>query len=339
MKARAASRGAAAQRGAAASDPHVAAAAEGALAQGNAVDAVVTGVLVAAARSPAVLLGPLQALVGGAGAGLLAVDGRVRQPGAGAPRPRGFVAPGEVPDSARAGVPGLPAAVSALMAAVGAASLQRVVGPAVEEARGKSPDRARVLQAFARRGALAFAEGFVADELTVAAGRPAQGVLTKDDLAAARPVVQRCEADTLPGGLLTAPWRTPGHVDARRCHAVMAFDGKGMAAVACYEAPDASLAVAALGLALPLAAEPVLRGKTRVRPGEPRPAAAPIGLRTVGGIVDLCVAVGQHEDAEGLLDGVLAAIVRGTPLTEALGAVRDGSPAALQRVGDFIRSI
>src|SRR5579862_1370370 len=92
--------GAAAQKAATASDPVVAEAAREALSRGNAVDAVVTGVLVAAARSASVLLGPLQALVGGAGAGLLAVDGRVRQPGTGAPRPRGFVEGTPIPDAA-----------------------------------------------------------------------------------------------------------------------------------------------------------------------------------------------------------------------------------------------
>src|SRR5579872_6420920 len=95
---------------AAASEAHVAHAAREALARGNAVDAVVTGVLVAAAHAAGVLLGPVQVLVGGAGAGLVAVDGRVRQPGLGIPRPRGVVAGADIPAAARVGVPALPAA-------------------------------------------------------------------------------------------------------------------------------------------------------------------------------------------------------------------------------------
>src|SRR5580658_713944 len=88
-----------------ASESHVLDAARAALVRGHAVDAVVAGVFAAAARSPSVLLGPVQLLVGGAGTGLHAVDGRVQQPGKGLPRPRGF-APGEdVPRAARAGVP------------------------------------------------------------------------------------------------------------------------------------------------------------------------------------------------------------------------------------------
>ena len=85
-------------RASVASAPEVEAAAEELLGKGNAVDAVVAGVFAAAAISPGVLLGPVQILVGGAGAGLLAIDGRVRQPGIGAPRPRGFTTGDDIPD-------------------------------------------------------------------------------------------------------------------------------------------------------------------------------------------------------------------------------------------------
>ena len=87
------------RRAAAGSESHVAQAARDALARGNAVDAVVAGVLMAAAESPGVLLGPVQLLAGGAGAGLIAIDGRVRQPGMGAPRPRGFLATEPIPEA------------------------------------------------------------------------------------------------------------------------------------------------------------------------------------------------------------------------------------------------
>jgi hypothetical protein len=329
--------GAVALRGVAASDPYVAQAAQEILSEGNAVDAVVAGILVAAARSPSVLLGPLQALVGGAGAGLMAVDGRVRQPGAGAPRPRGFVGAGEVPDAARAGVPGLPTAVATLVASLGASSLRRVLAPAIAEARAQSPNRARVLEAFARRGAPAFAEGDVADELTAAAGRSAQGLLTKDDLAAAMPVLARCESESLPGGILRAPWRSDAPIDGANCHVVLAIDAKGRAAVACYEAPTAGVAVPALGLLLPFAAEPVRRGQARVRPGDRRPSPAPIALRLREGIVDLCAGVGQSSGAEPSLDAFLAAVVRDAAIDEALSAASEGRVVALLRAGERVR--
>jgi hypothetical protein len=335
MKARATARETFTQRAAAATDPYVANVARDALSRGNAIDAVLTAVLVAAARSPAVFLGSLQALVGGAGAGLLAVDGRVRQPGAGVRRPRGFVGE-QVPDTAKIGVPGLPAAVATLVASVGAASLLQVAGPAVDEARAHSADRARSLQAFARRGAPAVAQGFLAEELTATAGRAAQGLLTGDDLAAAKPAVTRCDPDTLPGKVLKAPWRE--RADATSCHVVMAIDGKGMAAVACYEDPPGGLQVPNIGLALPFSAEPVLRGKPRVRPGALRPAAAPIALRLANGIADLCVGVGRTAGADGQLDAILAEIARDVAPAVALDAVTDGSPVALVRTGERVRA-
>ena len=93
------------QRAVACPSPDIDAAAEEVLRKGNAVDAAIAAVFAAAALSPGVLLGPVQLLVGGGGAGLRAFDGRVRQPGIGAPRPRGFTSDEEIPSSARIGVP------------------------------------------------------------------------------------------------------------------------------------------------------------------------------------------------------------------------------------------
>lgn len=328
--------GASVQRAAAASDSVVAEAAGQALARGNAVDAVVTGLLVAAARSPSVLLGPLQALVAGGGAGLLAVDGRVRQPGAGVPRPRGFVDGTAIPDAARVGVPGLPGALATLLASLGAGTLLRAAGPAVEAARSLSAERAMVLQSFARRGVPAVATGNVAEEIAAAAGRPAQGLLTRDDLAGMLPELVRREGGSLPGGWLTAPWRSEDPVAAAHCHVVTAIDGKGLAAVACYEAPPEGVEVPSLGLVLPFAAEPVRRGRVRIRPGGQRPAASPIALRFAAGVVDLCVGVGQSAHAEGTLDGILQALLRGDALASAVSSPV-GRVAALSRVEDRVR--
>src|SRR5690242_14844382 len=123
-------------RAAIASSADIEAAAHDVLGKGNAVDAVCAAVFAASAISPGVLLGPVQVLVGGAGAGMLAIDGRVRQPGIGAPRPRGFVDASEVPDAARVGVPWLPAALSAAIATMGTATFNQVLGPAVALAKG-----------------------------------------------------------------------------------------------------------------------------------------------------------------------------------------------------------
>ena len=111
---------------AAASEAHVALAARHVLERGgNAVDALAAGLLAAAAESPGVLLGPLQVLAAGGGAGLLAVDGRARQPGLGVPRPRGFVAGAEVPPAARVAVPGFPFALAAAHGSLGSMGMLR----------------------------------------------------------------------------------------------------------------------------------------------------------------------------------------------------------------------
>ncbi len=176
-------------RAAVGSAPEVEAAADEVLGKGNAVDAVVAGVFAACAISPGVLLGPVQILVGGAGAGLLAIDGRVRQPGLGAPRPRGFMSNEEIPDAARVGVPWLAATMSAAIATMGSATFNQVLGPAV--ALAKNTPRKDVLERIAARGPRAMEERQIAVELLAAAGRPSGGLLTTDDLASPSPEVQR----------------------------------------------------------------------------------------------------------------------------------------------------
>jgi hypothetical protein len=214
--------------------------------------------------------------------------------------------------------------------------LLRAAGPAVDAARPLSAERAKVLQSYARRGVPAVASGDLADELTAAAGRPAQGLLTRDDLAAMLPQLVRRESGSLQGGWLTPPWRSEEELAAGNCHVVAAIDGKGLAAVACYEAPAEGVDVPSLGLVLPFAAEPVRRGRTRVRPGDVRPVAAPIALRFAEGVVDLCVGVGQTVSAETALDGILQAVVRGDVHTSAVSSPT-GRVAALSRVGDRVR--
>jgi hypothetical protein len=62
-----------------------------------------------------------------------------------------------------------------------------------------------------------------------------------------------------------------------------------------------------------------------------------MALRFAAGVVDLGVAVGQHEDAEGALDAILSGIAHGMALSEAVAGVSAGRPAALLRVGDAVR--
>jgi hypothetical protein len=317
------------RRAAGASEPHVAQAARDGLLRGNAVDAVMTGVLVAAAESPSVLLGPLQVLVGGSGAGLRAVDGRVLQPGLGVPRPRGLLAGEPVPPQARVAVPVLPAAVALTLASLGSATQRRVVGAAIERARACSPERARLLEAFARRGAAAFVVDAVASELTAVAGRAVRGLLTLEDLLSARPAMVALEDPVLePVGMHRVPWRRVPH-DASSTQVVAAVDARGLVAVACYEAPVEGLPVPALGLVAPAFATPVMRGETRVRPGEPCPAAAPIALRLLRGVAHLAIGLAEARDAEASLDVVVHALATGRTMAAAVGMAPSGRPVAL----------
>lgn len=277
-------------RAAAAATADVEAAAEELLSKGNAVDAVVAGVFAACAVSPGVLLGPVQILVGGAGAGLLAIDGRVRQPGTGAPRPRGFVEGEDVPDAARVGVPWLPAALSVAIATAGTATFAQVLAPAIASAKGTP--RKDLLARIASRGPRAIEERPIGSELLAAAGRPSGGLLTPDDLSSPRPSVQKAssvafDSATRMRRVVLLPWANiegdapapPARgVDVARSRAVVAVDRNATFAIAVWDEATDGIMVEELGLRAPYYAEPVRRGQTRVKPGEARPAAAAIAL-------------------------------------------------------------
>jgi hypothetical protein len=284
-------------------------AARAALSKGHAVDAVVAGVFAAAAHSPSVLLGPVQVLVGGAGTGLHAVDGRVQQPGKGLPRPRGFLADEDIPGAARVGVPTLVAALSTALASFGSLPLARALGPAIEIARRDSKPRATLLARVAERGARAMAEARVAGELVLAAGRGQGGLLSERDLEELRPRVVRAETtEVRERRIVTVPWgsaavRDPTEpaLEGNRARVVVAADARGQFAIACYEVASEGLPIDALDLVAPLVAVPVLRGKTRVPPGMACAATAPIALGEVSGVLDLGAGVGAEDDAEKIL--------------------------------------
>ncbi|HEV3190359.1 MAG TPA: hypothetical protein VGY54_07665 [Polyangiaceae bacterium] len=315
---------------AASSEAHVADAARDALRGGNAVDAVIVGVLLAAAESPGVLLGPLQMMAGGAGSGLFAIDGRVRQPGRGVARPRGFVLDEHVPEASRIGVPCLPAALAAAAGLLGTVTLRRAARPAVAWARARHPERAPVLEAVARRGAPAMADDPLAAELTAAAGRASGGLLTRDDLESVRPVVVRCAERGLdPSGVLAAPWIGSENHDASWTHIVAASDGRGLMAIACYETKSDGLAISGLGVVAPFYAAPVMRGKTRVAPGTARPAAAPMALRLRKSHVDAALGLAAAADAEEVLRALLSSADPMSSLGEILRGASIGFPVGV----------
>lgn len=248
---------------------------------GTALDAVLAGFLAAAAERPDVLLSPLQILVAGPGVGARAFDGRVRQAGSGAPRPRGFVRGAAIPDAAYVGVPASLAAIAVAHAHDGSRSLTELCRPAIAAARrGGADARASVLSRFARLGAAALRDSVVARPLVAAAGRVAGGLLTEEDLAAVRPATE-APREILTGGarrVLVPPWQGLLGAPGRRCEIIAAGDRRKVLAILCYTPDENGVRVPELGLTLTRDAVPVLRGVPRTSPGTPCPAPKPLAI-------------------------------------------------------------
>jgi gamma-glutamyltranspeptidase/glutathione hydrolase len=243
-----------------------------ALKKGNAADAITCGLFAAAALDPSVLLGPAQILFGGTGAGMRAIDGRCRQPGAGTKRPRGYREGDRIPDAARVAVPGLPSAAMLLHATLGHAPISTLGSIIKPLARTASPVRFRVIERVLGAGAAALAK---LPEF-VAWARASEGcLLTAADLESVRPRDERCAIEQSAVVIGRAPWE---HAIDRPVELLAASDARGLVAVACYEAPERGLHIEALDLVAPLVAEPVRRGIPRVRPGEPLEAPCPLAL-------------------------------------------------------------
>jgi gamma-glutamyltranspeptidase/glutathione hydrolase len=241
-----------------------------ALRKGNPADAIATGLLLAAAYEPSVLLGPAQILIAGTGTGNRAIDGRNRQPGLGAKRPRGFLASDRIPLAARVGVPGLPAAALLLQANHGKAKIAVIVSIVKPLARSTSKVRGAVIERVLAGGAAVLGKE---KALLDAAGPVEGGVLTKTDLESVRPATMKCAVDK---DVSRAPW---DRGSGRPVQLLAACDKFGVLAVACYEIAEDGLRIDALELVAPLVAEPVRRGITRRSPGDPLPAPCPLALK------------------------------------------------------------
>lgn len=326
------------QRAVACPSPDIDAAAEEVLRKGSAVDAAIAAVFAASAISPGVLLGPVQLLLGGGGAGLRAFDGRVRQPGLGAPRPRGFQESEDIPTAARVGVPWLPATLSAALAVAGSATFAQVLAPAIALAKG-SP-REDVLRRLAARGPRVLEERALGGGLLAAFGRPNGGLLTTDDLASPSPEVVKARSSNLVGPtpdsmraaaiakmggnvrtLVTLPWthivdhapEAPANVSeggVAGARAAIAVDRNGTFAIAVWDEGLEGAFVEELGLRAPYVAEPVRRGQTRVKPGEARPAAASVALVGTPAAPEVALAAYGARDAYEVLAGALRGLVQ-----------------------------
>jgi hypothetical protein len=217
----------------------------------------------------------------------------------------------------------------------------RAAGPALAWIRSRVAERATVLEAIARRGAPALAEERISGELRAIAGRAARGLLTPDDLGEVLPAVARCDERSVgPSGFLTVPWRDhETTLDAASVHVIAAADSRGLAAIACYEAPIEGIPVPALGLVAPRAAAPVLRGKPRVAPGTPRPSPAPIALRPHAGVVEVVLGVAAAPDADPALDAMAHLFDALPTFTEALAAPHSGRAVTIVCTRDSVRTL
>lgn len=243
---------------------------------GSAVDAVLAGYFAAAGAYPAVLFGPVTLLVGGTGSGDRAFDGRVRQPGKGAKRPRGTLPGEEPPLAARVGVPSSVPALAIALGYGGTATLGRLVQAGVALARERGAERrAAVLSRVGEVGALAFSEPELSRALVRAFGAPNGGLLTPADFA--RPEQLDAPA-TRVEERLTAPWAEEAKAPFLRGATVSAVDVNGLFVAAAFECQPEALYVEELELSAPLLAVPTLRGVPRTAPGAALPAPAPIWI-------------------------------------------------------------
>jgi gamma-glutamyltranspeptidase/glutathione hydrolase len=284
-------------------DPICEAAASEELAKGgSAIDAVLAGYFAAAGAYPGVLLGPVTLLLGGTGSGDRAFDGRVRQPGKNAKRPRGTLPGQEPPSASRVGVP---SSVPALAVAVGygaQATLNRLVQPGVALARERGAERrAGVLARVGEVGALAFSEPELSRALVRAFGAPNGGLVTPADFARPEGLdvpATRDEQGAAP--LLVVPWAEQATAAFVRGATVSAIDINGMFMAAAFECQPDALYVEELELSAPLLAAPTMRGVPRVTPGSPLPAAAPLWITydSFGSPHELWAAPGAAQVAE-----------------------------------------
>ena len=138
------------------------------LAGGSAVGAVLSGFFAACRAYAGILVGPLSLLVAGVGSGVRAFDGRLRQPGLGTRRPRGFLSEGEIPAAARVAVPQSIAAAVVAHAYDRGGPISEVLKRGIRQAKQVGSEaRAEVLQnirgtrrpcpEFARSGQATFA--------------------------------------------------------------------------------------------------------------------------------------------------------------------------------------
>lgn len=260
-------------------------AARAALQEGaTALGAALTGFFVEAGQSPGVLFGPMSLLVGGLGSGVFAYDGRHRQPGLEAKRPRGFEPGEEIPAAARVAAPGSIHAAALACAFHPGTTILSCVRPGVSRAKqaGKK-GRAELLELVATKAATALTDPRVKKAFTSLFGTVEGGLITPADLAAREDVQAKARVSD---DAYRTPW---GDTDANRGgagHAIVAGDSMGLFVALSYGELTSGLELIPFETTVPMTAKPVLRGVTRVSPGTPIPRSDSLRLpRSPNGVV------------------------------------------------------
>jgi len=263
----------------AASDAVVRDAAEDAALNGaSALGAVLTGYFAACGAHPGVLLSPLAVVLYGFGAAR-ALDGRVRQPGLGGKRPRGFLPDEAIPDAARVGVATGPTAALIGLGYDKARRLSAVLKPGIALAKAEgASSRASLLTQIHDFGAAALTASAFYRPLIHVAGPSEGGMLTSSDFTTTPEVDLAAQRVNDGEGRLGVPW-DDGSAGALELDYVAAIDAQGIAAVAAYHHCRSGMAVPELDLLAPLCAQPVIRSVTRVKPATALPLAVDLAIR------------------------------------------------------------
>ena len=252
---------------------------------GSATGAVLAGFFAASGAYAGVLLGPVTILVAGVGAGARAFDGRLRQPGLGTKRPRGFKADESIPEAARIAVPTSFVAALVAVAYEGSQKIGTITKVGISRAqRAGAEGRSGVLRLIRSLGAGAMSDTSFVRPLLAVAGLSQGGLLTPSDFGAVPDVdteaAQRKDGNST---LIEAPWAAEAEdVDPAELGigcAVCAVDVRGVFAALSYRRLTDGFLIEDLELEAPLAAIPVQRGVTRIAPGARLPSPAPIAIR------------------------------------------------------------
>jgi hypothetical protein len=144
-------------------------------------------------------------------------------------------------------------------------------------AQADAKQRAQLLERVGTMSVLALRGGAVERALLDALGPAAGGQLTSQDLESVPAVADASRTRlTAEAVVLSPPWEGALALPTRSARTIVAGDARGMLAALSYVPEQDGIVVPALDLETGREASPVLRGVTRVAPGTPLEAPAPL---------------------------------------------------------------